>query len=165
MADEVPFYSCINGLPGKSHMFTMKEVVVYMNFLIDQISGKKVEEGTWYNSNEICELLTNQPQFELSYLQLFQTLMQYEVDLSDTKERVIDLLSYTMPLIPILFELVPTLIFTELFIKDANKLVNILLNVSQEAKEQAKNPIRKDCTIDISQPSEKRPKSKQKFLN
>lgn len=93
-----------------------------MNFLIDKTAAKN-DQST---------------QFENLYLHLFQTLMEYEINVSDSEEKVINLLSYTMLFIPMILGLIPTLVLTEFFIKDANKLVSILLNVSQDAKDQAK---------------------------
>ena len=57
-----------------------------------------------------------------------------------------------------LLYILPTMIFTHLFIKDTNKLVNILLNVSHDSKEDAKKPVLKEYTIEMFQPTEKKTK-------
>ncbi|KAK8841640.1 hypothetical protein M9Y10_026580 [Tritrichomonas musculus] len=160
MNNEVSFYSCYDGIPGGERKLSLKTMESYMHFVVEQVAAKKVEEGLWYNSNEICEIMSNQPILELSTLQLFQTLMQHEVSLCEAEDRFINVFSFAFPVVPLTIFLIPTFVFIRLFFKDANKLVNLLLNVSQDAKDEARKPIRKDSTVELVQPSERKPRSK-----
>ena len=164
MHSEVPFYSCFEGIPGKTRNLTLKELYVYMFLIVEQSAAKVVSEGTWFSSDEICEIFANQPGLETSTLKLFTTLMQHEVDLCDFEDKYINSFTFVFPFVPFILYLIPLIVLTGLFIIDSNKITNILLNVSQEAKEEAKKPILRDSSIEIDQQTEKKTKNTQYII-
>lgn len=127
-------------------------------------TAKKVEEDNWFGSDTICEIMANQPVLELNTINLFQSLMEHEITLCEIESKHFTIFSLTFPFAPIVLFFIPILIFTRLFIVDVKKLVNILLNVSQQVKEEAKSPIRKDSSLEVTQASEKKQKIKHLIL-
>lgn len=164
MFKEVPLYNCFDGVPGRERFITLKESYVYMYYIIEQTAANEVNEGKWFRSDEICEIFGNQPGLESSTLQLFLSLMQEEVNQCDKENEIIDLYSLIFPFLPFVFFFLPVAILTKLFINDANKIINILLSVNQESKEIAQKPILKNSSLEIIQPSEKKPKKIQWIL-
>lgn len=148
-------------IPDYDVPLSLKTLIAYMHFLVDQTSSKEPKEDQWFNTDDICEILSNQPQIESSTLVLFSTLINHEIDLCDKEDKFIAVFSTVFPFIPLILYIVPPLVFQYLFIKDTNKVVKILLGLNPDAKEEAKMPVRKDSMFESSQVSEKKPKCKQ----
>lgn len=160
MFNEIPFTMCINGLPDYDVKLSLKTLEAYMHFIVDQTAAKTVREGYWYNTDDMCEILSNQPGIESSTLQLFTSLMDYEIALCDKEDKFINVFEYAFPCVPLVLYIVPVLFFTHLFIKDTEKLIKMLLNASSDAKDSAKKPVRRDSILEVTQISEKKPRSK-----
>lgn len=71
MHNESPFVSCFDGFPVEKVNMSLKTLEAYLFLVTEQSASIDVAEGNWYNSNEVCELLANQPLFHNSALKLY----------------------------------------------------------------------------------------------
>ncbi|KAK8835915.1 hypothetical protein M9Y10_040294 [Tritrichomonas musculus] len=160
MLNIVPFYTCYEGVPSGKFNMSLKALQPYLYLMLDRTAGKKVEDGNWFNSDEICEIIANQQAVETSTMNIFMSLLGYELVLSERENRIIDMFSIVFTIIPAIVYLVPVSIYMKLFLNDIKKLIKILFDVNPKYKEEAKKPIRKDTTYEQSQTSsDKKPKS------
>lgn len=159
MTNIVPFSVCNRGVQYKDYNMSLKALESYMYLLLDQIAAKKVEMS-WFFTDEVCEMMANQQAIEDSTFSLFQSLMEYEVSLSDAEDKIIKYLMIIFTIIPLVAYILPEGLYMKLFINDAEKLIKTLLGLSPQYKEIAKRPIRKDSPIEEPQTSEKKVKNK-----
>ncbi|KAK8833926.1 hypothetical protein M9Y10_005815 [Tritrichomonas musculus] len=164
MHNEVPYISCFDGFPTSPVLTSIKALEAYLFLVVEQTAYKEVEEDTWYNSNEVCEILANQPIFHSNMLSLFSSLINHEIKQCKDETNTIFILQIVLPVVIFLVEFVPVIIFTLLFTKDTNKMIKILMGVNPQVKEEAKKPIRKDNFFDISQTTEKKLKNNHWIL-
>ena len=114
---------------------SLKSLEACTHLIVEMSASKKVEEGNWFNSDEICEIYANQNSLELTSIDLFQTLMEHEVTLCEIEREFINIFSLTFPFVPIFIFFISIFVSTRLFIVDATKLVNLLLDASPPKKQ------------------------------
>ncbi|OHT02935.1 hypothetical protein TRFO_29808 [Tritrichomonas foetus] len=160
MVNSNDFYICFQGFPATPVISSLKAQQAYLFFLVELSAGKRVTD-TWYQSNEICELLANQQTYNDNYDNLFTSLHQRQSDISVSDKKLITILMIAIPILVLVVNFVPLFIFTRLFIVDVDKLIKTLLSLDNHVKEEARNPIRKDVDFENLQLSDKKPKSKK----
>ena len=114
---------------------SLKSLEACTHLIVEMSASKKVEEGNWFNSDEICEIYANQNSLELTSIDLFQTLMEHEVTLCEIEREFISIFSLTFPFVPVFIFFISIFVSTRLFIVDATKLVNLLLDASPPKKQ------------------------------
>ena len=147
LKQEIEEIFCHNAEESTHYLITFKDKLIYMNYLVGSLVA--VQDNDIYNNNDYCEVMTNSYGFGTECRLLFTSFNEEQQKDGERVEELINMYEIIFAIVLAVVSFCPCAIVGILYFREVNKLLKVLADLPQEAKETAKKPLRVD--IDGSQ--------------